>query len=111
MPRIGIELNNVCNLDCTHCFRSIYRGEGDKSDLFLPLETLEKILVEGRALGYRHIAFTGGEPPMHPRFGEALDLVARHEFTYHFLTNARNFQKTPCRQQVTEDRRVRTIGA
>lgn len=94
MPRIGIELNNVCNLDCTHCFRSIYRGEGAKSDLFFPLSTLEKILVEGRPLGYRHIAITGGEPPMHPQFGEALDLIANHGFTYHFLTNARNFQKT-----------------
>lgn len=94
MPRIGIELNNVCNLDCTHCFRSIYRGEGDKSDLFFPLSTLEKILVEGKPLGYRHIAITGGEPPMHPQFGAALDLIADHGFTYHFLTNARNFQKT-----------------
>ncbi|MBI3423005.1 MAG: radical SAM protein [Acidobacteria bacterium] len=98
MPRIGIELNNVCNLDCTHCFRSIYRGDergtGDKSALFFPLDTLEKILIEGKALGYRHIAITGGEPPMHPRFGEALDMIADHAFTYHFLTNARNFQKT-----------------
>lgn len=94
MPRIGIELNNVCNLDCTHCFRSIYRGEGDKSELFFSLDLLEKILVEAKPLGYRHIAITGGEPPMHPRFGEALDLIATHGFTFHFLTNARNFQKT-----------------
>lgn len=95
MPRIGIELNNVCNLDCTHCFRSIYRGEaGGNKDLFLPLEVLEKILVEARPLGYNHAALTGGEPPMHPRFGECLDLVAGHGFSYHFLTNARNFSKT-----------------
>jgi MoaA/NifB/PqqE/SkfB family radical SAM enzyme len=94
MPRIGIELNNVCNLDCTHCFRNIYRGAGDKSELFLPLEVLEKVLVEAKPLGYRHVAITGGEPPLHPRFGEALDLIATHGYTYHFLTNARNFQKT-----------------
>ena len=94
MPRIGIELNNVCNLDCTHCFRNIYRGAGDKSELFLPLEILEKVLLEAKPLGYRHIAITGGEPPLHPRFGEALDLIATHDYTYHFLTNARNFQKT-----------------
>lgn len=94
MPRIGIELNNVCNLDCGHCFRDIYRGEGDKSELFFPLELLDKILTEAKPLGYNHIAITGGEPPMHPRFGEALDIVAGHGFTYHFLTNARNFAKT-----------------
>ncbi len=95
MPRIGIELNNVCNLDCTHCFRSIYRGGAENNkDLFLPLEVLEKILVEAKPLGYHHVAITGGEPPMHPRFGECLDLVATHGYTYHFLTNARNFQKT-----------------
>ena len=95
MPRIGIELNNVCNLDCTHCFRSIYRGGAENNkDLFLPLEVLEKILVEAKPLGYNHVAITGGEPPMHPRFGESLDLIAAHGYTYHFLTNARNFQKT-----------------
>jgi MoaA/NifB/PqqE/SkfB family radical SAM enzyme len=95
MPRLGIEFNNVCNLDCTHCFRSIYRGgEENNKDLFLPLETLEKILIEAKPLGYKHIAITGGEPPLHPRFGEALEIIARSGYTYHFLTNARNFQKT-----------------
>ncbi len=95
MPRIGIELNNVCNLDCTHCFRSIYRGGAENNqDLFLPLGVLEKILIEARPLGYNHIAITGGEPPMHPHFGEALDLISKHGYTYHFLTNGRNFPKT-----------------
>ncbi len=94
MPRIGIELNNVCNLDCGHCFRDIYRGEGDKSNLFFPLELLEKILVEAKPLGYSHIAITGGEPPMHPQFGEACEMIAQHGYTYHFLTNGRNFEKT-----------------
>ena len=95
MPRIGIELNNVCNLDCTHCFRSIYRGGAENNkDLFLPPELLDRILTEAKPLGYAHVAITGGEPPMHPRFGECLDIIARHGLTYHFLTNARNFQKT-----------------
>jgi MoaA/NifB/PqqE/SkfB family radical SAM enzyme len=94
MPRIGIELNNVCNLDCAHCFRNIYRGGANHQDLFLPLEVLEKILREARPLGYHHLALTGGEPPLHPRFGEALELIARHGYTYHFLTNARQFSKT-----------------
>jgi MoaA/NifB/PqqE/SkfB family radical SAM enzyme len=95
MPRIGIELNNVCNLDCTHCFRSIYRGGAENNhDLFLSLEVLDKILTEAKPLGYNHVAITGGEPPMHPRFGECLDLIGAHGFTYHFLTNARNFSKT-----------------
>ncbi|MGE0104765.1 MAG: radical SAM protein [Blastocatellales bacterium] len=95
MPRLGIELNNVCNLDCTHCFRGIYRGEPELNrDLFLPLEVLEKVLVEAKPLGYHHVAITGGEPPLHPQFGEALDVIAGHGYTYHFLTNARNFSRT-----------------
>jgi len=94
MPRIGIELNNVCNLDCTHCFRNIYRGGADNQDLFLPLDLLEQILTEAKPFGYHHVALTGGEPPLHPRFGEALDIIAGQGYTYHFLTNARNFSKT-----------------
>lgn len=98
MPRIGIELNNVCNLDCAHCFRSIYRGGRNEveegKDLFLSLEVLEKILIEAKPLGYTHVAITGGEPPLHPRFGQAIEIIVGHGYTYHFLTNARNFQKT-----------------
>lgn len=94
MPRLGIELNNVCNLDCGHCFRDIYRGVGDKSNLFLPLDLLEKVLTEAKPLGYNYVAITGGEPPMHPQFGEALEMIAQHGLRYHFLTNARNFTKT-----------------
>lgn len=95
MPRLGIEFNNVCNLDCTHCFRGIYRGNPEENkDLFLPLDLLDRVLSEATPLGYRHVAITGGEPPLHPRFGEALDLIAGHGCTYHFLTNARSFQKT-----------------
>ena len=94
MPRLTIELNNVCNLDCTHCFRNIYRGGAENKDLFLPLELLDKILGEAKPLGYQHVGLTGGEPPMHPRFGDALEIIARQGYTYHFLTNARNFSKT-----------------
>jgi len=95
MPRIGIELNNVCNLDCGHCFRNIYRGGAEENqELFLPLAVLEKVLREAKPLGYHHVALTGGEPALHPRFGECLDRIVEAGYTYHFLTNARNFEKT-----------------
>ena len=95
MPRIGIELNNVCNLDCGHCFRNIYRGGAEENqELFLPLAVLEKVLQEAKPLGYHHVALTGGEPALHPRFGECLDRIVEAGYTYHFLTNARNFEKT-----------------
>lgn len=95
MPRIGIELNNVCNLDCGHCFRNIYRGDAEENkDLFLPVPVLEKVLREAKPLGYHHVALTGGEPALHPRFGECLDRIIEAGYTYHFLTNARNFEKT-----------------
>ena len=113
MPRIGIELNNVCNLDCTHCFRNIYRGaqsgEDNTSELFLPLATLDKILREAKPLGYHHVALTGGEPPLHPKFGEALDLIAAHGFTYHFLTNARGFLPKTL-QAITQPNRRAKLG-
>lgn len=111
MPRIGIELNNVCNLDCGHCFRDIYRGDPEKKkDLFFPLDLLERILRDARPFGYKHVAITGGEPPMHPRFGDALEMIAQHGYTYHFLTNARNFQKTLAAVTATPLRRSRLTG-
>ncbi len=47
---------------------------------------------------------------MHPRFGEALDIIARHGYSYHFLTNARNFQKTLKAVSAPPQRRAKLSG-
>jgi hypothetical protein len=95
MPRIGIELNNVCNLDCTHCFRSIYRGGAENNkDFFCRPNCWKKSCrsqtarVQPRRHHRRRTANASAfwRMPGHHR--------ANMVSTFHFLTNARNFQKT-----------------
>ena len=87
--KLIFELTNLCNFSCVHCIRD---EEGPKR--YLPVEVLERVLQEAKA--YRHIthvAFTGGEPTLHPRFMEIVERVVAHGYTFGLVTNAWNFQK------------------
>lgn len=83
---MSFELTNKCNLSCLHCLR-------DKTDMrsALPVELFDSILRQAKAYNLQHIAFTGGEPTLHPQFGKILDTVVKYGYTYHFVTNAWNF--------------------
>ncbi len=83
---MSFELTNKCNLSCLHCLR-------DKADMrtSIPVELFDRILGQAKAYDVRHVAFTGGEPTLHPRFGVILDTVVKYGYTYHFVTNAWNF--------------------
>ncbi|MCL4467462.1 MAG: radical SAM protein [Deltaproteobacteria bacterium] len=83
---MSFELTNKCNLSCLHCLR-------DKTDMrsFISVELFESILKQAKAYNLKHIAFTGGEPTLHPHFAHIIDTVVQHGYTYHFVTNAWNF--------------------
>ncbi len=83
---ISFELTNKCNLSCIHCLR-------DKTDTksYISPEFFDNILKQAKAYNLRHIAFTGGEPTLHPEFDKIIDIVVKHGYTYHFVTNAWNF--------------------
>lgn len=79
---IGIELNNICNLRCKHCLRDF-----SETSRNLPLALIERVLTEAKAYEAGHVAFTGGEPTLHPQFAKILDTCDALGFTYHVCTN------------------------
>jgi MoaA/NifB/PqqE/SkfB family radical SAM enzyme len=79
---IGIELNNVCNLRCKHCLRDF--SEPSKN---LALSLIERVLREAKAYEASHVAFTGGEPTLHPQLPAILDLCDALGYSYHLCTN------------------------
>lgn len=85
---IGLEPTRHCNLRCIHCLR-------DDTATFqeMPIEFVEKVLSQAHVYGLPHIAMTGGEPTLHRRFYDILDVVRRHGFTCHFVTNGRTLGK------------------
>lgn len=81
MNTFVLNVTNRCNFKCGHCFRE----EASKEDL--ALETIEGCLPTLRSLGVQTLALTGGEPILHPRFAELVELLAGHGFRLGCVTN------------------------
>ncbi len=89
MTKIIFELTNLCNFSCTYCIRE---EEGPKH--YLPLTIVDKVLSETRAYRNVHfVAFTGGEPTLHPEFGEIVRRVTENGLPFSFVTNGWQFDK------------------
>src|SRR4051794_32312357 len=70
LENITISLSLSCNQGCRHCWVSAgAAGPDELSDA-----EIEDLLLQARALGARHVKFTGGEPLIRKGF---LGLVAR----------------------------------
>jgi MoaA/NifB/PqqE/SkfB family radical SAM enzyme len=82
---VFIELSSPCNLRCEFCAYSWT----ERPATLMPLELLEKILVDLRRLRpVDYVMFSAlGEPTLHPEFAEACRLVARHGFHLIVTTN------------------------
>ncbi len=91
--RIVIELTNICNLHCSYCLRddeALYNTRAR----FFPIELLQRILRDARnAAGVSHVSFTGGEPTLHPKFGEVLATVGAEGMRAGFVTNGWHFDR------------------
>ncbi len=73
---------NRCNLKCSHCVRG---HPGTWYDIDISL--WERLLEEGRTLGFSTVGFTGGEPCLHPHFDEMLDMTVKKGYSFSIATN------------------------
>ena len=86
---LAFHVTERCGLQCRHCLRDPGKQRAD-----LPLELVERLLPEARALhGIRHAGFTGGDPLLWPQLEGALDACVRHGFTWHVVTSGRGFDR------------------
>lgn len=61
-----LELTRKCNLDCPHCYIDAGRPRKDEMDA----RRWHEIIDEMADMGVWAVAFTGGEPTLHPAFSE-----------------------------------------
>ncbi|MFX0077358.1 MAG: radical SAM protein [Candidatus Hermodarchaeota archaeon] len=66
---VNLAINNYCNLDCCYCY-SLNEIENPRVDL--SLDDLNFLLFEFRKNRVIQVAVGGGEPTLHPNFGEIL---------------------------------------
>lgn len=78
-----------CNLTCRHCFISC--SPHNHSFGFLDLDTIHAMLEESVPLGVKEYYFTGGEPFLHPKITEILELALGYG-PVTVLTNGTVFQ-------------------
>jgi MoaA/NifB/PqqE/SkfB family radical SAM enzyme len=67
-PIIQIHPTRRCNLRCLHC----YSLSGPQERDLLTYETLEEVLTDAQAEGYRVASFSGGEPILYQQLGQLL---------------------------------------
>jgi SynChlorMet cassette radical SAM/SPASM protein ScmF len=82
-------ISGSCNLNCRHCWIDPDPETGDPSPgEFLPVELFRKVVLEALPLGLRSVKVTGGEPLLHPGFGEICRFLAGLELEVVLETNA-----------------------
>jgi MoaA/NifB/PqqE/SkfB family radical SAM enzyme len=74
-----------CARSCRHCLREPARLPAD-----LPAALVDRVIGEAVALhGIDHVGFTGGEPLLHPAFGDLVDAAVRRGLGWHVVTSGR----------------------
>lgn len=69
---VWLELTNICNCRCIHCYGAFGIPDNSKSKEKLTLEDWKRILDRIASLGGDSIQFIGGEPLMFPGFMDLL---------------------------------------
>lgn len=81
-------LSNSCNLACRHCWivPRFIDGRPAPGDV-IDLELLRQAVREAKPLGLSSAKLTGGEPMLHPRFVELVDVLSEEELELNMETN------------------------
>jgi MoaA/NifB/PqqE/SkfB family radical SAM enzyme len=105
--QVFIETTSRCNLACVHCSKDYGHEENGHPSLDMPVETVRRLLPwvrDARAVNLNMI----GEPLVHPRFGEILDLVSDGKAEVAFNTNGLKLTRACCEHLVAK--RVAWVG-
>ena len=87
LTAFNIELTNICNLRCKHCYGSFSKTLNSE---FIPYEWITTSLSELNTLNTQTIALTGGESTIHKKFIDIAMLFLEHGFELTIFTNGYN---------------------
>jgi radical SAM protein with 4Fe4S-binding SPASM domain len=82
-PLVWLELTRRCNLTCPHC----YIEGGAPRENEMPASEFYRLLDEFAEMGVWAIAFTGGEPTLHPEFGNLVRYARKKQLLVGIATN------------------------
>ncbi len=76
-----INITDRCNLACKHC----YLGKSEESEM--NIEIFEKAVSQFESMGGLKLMISGGEPLLHARFWELMDILSSYELRVEVLSN------------------------
>jgi SynChlorMet cassette radical SAM/SPASM protein ScmF len=80
-------LTEGCNLACRHCWLSPKLDPDGDQYPTLPVALFEVAIKQAMPLGLSGVKLTGGEPLIHPKFLELLEIVREEELQLNIETN------------------------
>jgi len=80
-------LSGNCNLRCQHCWVAPERSETPAFGKTIDSKALQEAVIEAKTLGLSHAKLTGGEPMLHPRFKEIVDMLTAEDLSVSMETN------------------------
>ena len=94
---IYLIVSDLCNLNCVFCpyrkdnnpYKSLYYGNTEKNPArFLEYDKVKEIISDCKEMGIKAIELTGGgEPTMHPNFGDILETINNYNIDVGLVTN------------------------
>jgi MoaA/NifB/PqqE/SkfB family radical SAM enzyme len=84
---IWLEITPICNLTCVHC----YAEAGPKQTLegTMTFDNWVRVISEAASLGCLAVQFIGGEPTLHPKLIELIEVAKKRGFSFiEVFTNA-----------------------
>jgi len=88
LTALNLELTNLCNLNCIHCYGSF----NEKVDIsYISFEWVKEQLPILNDLHTQSISLTGGEICCHPKFAEITSFFLENGFEVAIFTNGYNY--------------------
>ena len=80
---LSVEITDKCQLLCRHCSTE---ASPEKS-AFLPIEGIKKVLYQALELGAKNLTLSGGEPLLHPRLFDILNIASNLNYKTNIYTS------------------------
>jgi len=87
LKQIYFYLTEGCNLRCRHCWIAPKYQSSDNSYPSLDVDLFQSIIQQAKPLGLSGVKLTGGEPLLHPRIYDILEMVRSEDLRLTVETN------------------------
>lgn len=84
-----VEITNTCDKKCKHCFNSVFNNNPAEMNV----KDFEKLIFQMKKNGINRIKVVGGEPTLHSRFGDIIQILEDYEVSYDVFTDHKNIIK------------------